>query len=302
MGDAGTLPGYIQDLIQAIERLNGLLSPLLHPNQVAAVLLKDSLGLLLKVWFDFVLRTTDLDTTRDFTQNVTIQQFEPTVQVIADSLLVLAAIWASYRIMWGHGARSQFTARVMLPRLFMGAVLINFSLPMFQAVVVASNTLCDVIQGYGTIPDWHVWWTTFTLNPNDGLWQVATTAVLVLGYDILAIAYLIRYTVLIFLAITAPLAGLMFVLPETNHLAKTWRKLFITNLFMQPVQLFVLAIGFALESGGHTPVRHLFALASLLVVFKVPGAMGGAEKAAHKLESMVHSSLTHVEHAIVRAV
>ena len=302
MGDAGKLPGYIQDLIQAIERLNGLLSPLLHPNQVAAVLLKDSLGLLLKVWFDFVLRTTDLDTTRDFTQNVTIQQFEPTVQVIADSLLVLAAIWASYRIMWGHGARSQFTARVMLPRLFMGAVLINFSLPMFQAVVVASNTLCDVIQGYGTIPDWHVWWTTFTLNPNDGLWQVATTAVLVLGYDILAIAYLIRYTVLIFLAITAPLAGLMFVLPETNHLAKTWRKLFITNLFMQPVQLFVLAIGFALESGGQTPVRHLFALASLLVVFKVPGAMGGAEKAAHKLESMVHSSLTHVEHAIVRAV
>ena len=91
------------------------------------------------------------------------------------------------------------------------------------------------------------------------------------------------------------------VLPETIHLAKLWRKLFITNLFMQPVQLFVLAIGFALESTGHTPVRHLFALASLLVVFKVPGAMGSAEKVAHKLESLLHSGLTHAEHAVVRA-
>ncbi|OLC02449.1 MAG: hypothetical protein AUI15_03700 [Actinobacteria bacterium 13_2_20CM_2_66_6] len=301
MGDATKLPEYIQQLIDAIDRLVGLLAPILHPNQVAAVLLNDSLGLLLKVWFDFVLRTTDLDTTHDFIQNATITQFEPTVQALANSALVLVTLWASYRIMWGQGLRSQFSARILLPRLFMGAVLINFALPMIQAVVAASNTLCDFVIRYGTIPDWHYWWSTFTLNPGDGLWSVFTTAVLVLGYDVLAVAYLVRYTILIFLAITAPLAGLLMVLPETIHLAKLWRKLFITNLFMQPVQLFVLAIGFALESTGHTPVRHLFALASLLVVFKVPGAMGSAEKVAHKLESLLHSGLTHAEHAVVRA-
>jgi Conjugal transfer protein TrbL len=302
MGGAGSLPGDLQQLIEAIKSLTGLLSPLLHPNLVAALLLKDSLGLLLKVWFDFVLSTTDLDTTKDFTQNAVIRMFEPVVQGVADSLLVLVVIWASYRIMWGHGVRSQFTARVLLPRLFMGAVLINFSQPMFQAVVVVSNTLCDVVQKFGTIPDWSVWWATFSLSPGDGLWQVFTTAVLVVGYDVLAVAYLVRYTVLIFLAISAPLAGLLFVLPDTNHVAKTWRKLFVTNLFMQPVQLFVMAIGFALESAGHTPVRHLFALASLLVVFKVPGAMGSAEKIAHRIEAAVHSGLTHLEHAVVQAV
>lgn len=204
--------------------------------------------------------------------------------------------------MWGHGVRSQFTARVMLPRLFMGAVLVNFALPMFQAAIGVSNTLCDVIQHFGTIPDWKVWWATFSVDPTDGLWQVVTTAILALGYDALAIAYLIRYTILIVLAITAPLAGLLFVLPETNHLAKQWRSLFVSNLFMQPMQLFVLAVGFALENGGHTPVHHLFALAALLVVFKVPGAMGGAEKAAHKLESMLHTGLTHMERAVVRAI
>lgn len=302
MGAVGSLPGDIQQLIDAIQKLIGLLWPLLHPNEVVAVLLNDSLGLLLKIWNGFVLSTTDLESTKDFTQNATIQRFEPVVQGVADSLLVLVAVWASYRIMWGHSVSGRLGARVMLPRLFMGAVLINFALPMFQAVVAASNTLCAVIKDFKTIPDMDVWWRTFTLNPVDGLLQVITTAVLVLGYDVLAIAYLVRYTVLIFLAITAPLAGLLFVLPETNHIAKLWRNLFVTNLFMQPIQLFALAIGFALDSGGYTPVRHLFALASLFVVFKVPGAIGSAEKVAHKLESTLHSGFTHLEHAVVRAI
>jgi hypothetical protein len=300
--DVGNLPDDIQALKDAIDQLVAMLRPLFHPNEVVAVLVRDSLGLLLRVWFDFVLRTTDFNTTRDFTQNVTIQTFEPAVQLLADSLLVLVAIWASYRIMCGHGVRSQFTSRVLLPRLFMGAVLINFALPVFQAAVTANNTLCDVIKGIGTIPDWHVWWTNFTLDPSQSIWEVLSTAVLVLGYDVLAVAYLIRYTVLTFLAITAPVAGLLLVLPETNHLARLWRTLFVTNLFMQPIQLFVLAIGFALENGGRTPVHHLFALASLLVVFKVPGAMGSAEKVAHKLESILHSSFAHAEHAVVKAI
>ena len=303
MSGFGDLPGSVQQLRDAIERLLALLWPLLHPNEIVKAILDDSLGLLLRVWFDFVLRTTNLDSGGDFTRNAIVLRFEPPLQAMANALLVLAVIWASYRIMWGHGGvNSHYTARVLLPRLVMGGMLINFSMPMFQALVGANNTLCDVVQGFGTIPDWKSWWATFTVNPADGLWEVLTTAVLVLGYDVLAIAYLVRYTILIFLAVTAPLAGLLFVVPDTLQLAKLWRKLFVTNLFMQPIQLFVLAIGFALDGAGHLPIRHLFALAALLVVFKVPGAMGSAEKVAHKLEATLHSGLTHVEHGIVRAV
>src|SRR5258707_7739154 len=284
MGDFGSLPQAMEQLMQSIEQLTRALWPFSHANQVAAQLLKDSLGIVLKVWFDFVLRTADIDTqpSRDFIQSTAIQRFEPTVQLVADSLLVLVVIWASYRIMWAHGVLSQFTARVLLPRLFMAAVLINFSQPMFQAAVTASNTLCGVITHFQTIPDWSSWWHTFMVNPQDSVFEVITTAALVLGYDVLAVAYIVRYTVLIVLAISAPLAALLLVLPETAHLAKLWRKLFVTNLFMQPAQLFVMAIGFALENNGFNPLRHAFALAALLVVFKVPGAMGSAENVAHK--------------------
>jgi len=107
--------------------------------------------------------------------------------------------------------------------------------------------------------------------------------------------------VLVVLAVTAPLAGLLLMLPETQHLAKAWSSHFTTNLFMQPMQLFVLSVGLALEHDGFTPVHHLFALASLLIVFKIPGAIGGAEKAAHKLESTVFTAFKQIGHALVKA-
>jgi hypothetical protein len=215
--------------------------------------------------------------------------------------LVVIAIWASYRIMWGHGLRSQYTARVLLPRLFLGVVLINFAMPLFQAAVVVNNTLCSTIQGFIALDDPSNWLANSAYSPSAGIWEIATTGILAVGYDFLAISYLVRYAILIVLAITAPIAGLMSALPETHHISKQWVSNFTTNLFMQPAQLFVLSIGFALEKNGATPLHHLFALASLLVLFKVPGALGGAEKAAHKLESTVGSALHHIEHAVAKA-
>jgi len=295
------LPDYVKSLLEAIGRLNGVLWPLVHPEQIIATLLEDSLGLLLKVWFGFILRTTDFETGRDFTTNVTIHRFEPSMQLVANAALILVVVWASYRLMWGTGVRNQYAARQLLPRLLMGTLLINFSMPLFQVVVEASNVACDAIQSFGTIPDWKTWWSNYSLDQTHGVWQVITTGALVVGYDILAVAYLVRYAILIVLAITAPIAGLLYTLPDTHHLAKHWTSLFLTNLLMQPAQLFVLAIGFALETGGHTPVHHLFALASLLIVFKVPGALGSAEKTAHKLESALTAGLKGLQHMAAHA-
>ena len=298
--DFGQL-GQLQNLVIQLTQIANVLFPFAHPTLIVKTLLDDSLGLLVKVWFGFILHTTDFETGHDFTSNSTIQAFEPKVQLIANGALTIVAIWASYRIMWGHGLRSQFTARILLPRLLMSAALINFALPLLQAVVQASNAACDAIEGFGTLPDWSNWLHNLALDPSAGTLQIVATLTLIVGYDVLGIAYVIRYTILIVLAITAPLAGLLFTLPETHHVAKQWSSIFVTNLLMQPMQLFVLAIGFALERDGYTPVHHLFALAALLVVFKVPGAMGGAEKAAHKLESALKTGFKAVEHAVAHA-
>ena len=290
-----------RELQAQLAQLVDIFWPLAHPNLVVVALLKNTVGLVLNVWFKFILSTTDFETGGDFISNATIQRFEPKVQLIANAALVLITVWASYRIMWGHGLHSQYTARILLPRLVMGAVLINFALPLFQVVVEANNALCRAIGSFGTVADPSTWLLQLVRNPFDGAWEIITTAVMAGAFDVLAIAYLVRYAILTVLAITAPIAALFFMLPETHHVWKMWFSHFITNLLMQPLQLFVLSIGFALENNGFTPLRHLFALASLLIVFKVPGAIGGSEKAAHKLESSVHTAFRHITHALAKA-
>jgi hypothetical protein len=300
--DVGTLLGELQNLVVQLTGIANALFPFAHPNLIVKSMLDDSVGLLLNVWYGFILQTTDFESTHDFTANATIQRFEPSVQLVANAALAVMAVWASYRIMWGHGLRSLYTARILLPRLMMSVVLINFALPLVQAMVDASNVVSLTIYRFGAIPeDMKVWWSGIGLDSTANLLQIVTTAVLIAGYDVLGVVYILRYTLLIVLAITAPLAGLLFTLPETHHMAKQWSSLFMTNLLMQPAQLFVLAVGFAIERNGNTPVHHLFALAALLVAFKVPGAFGGTEKVAHKLESAVKTGFKAVEHAIEQA-
>src|SRR5881409_1857158 len=292
---------WLKALYEELGRIDGYLYTIVHPNLILAKLLDDSVGLLLNIWFKFVLSTTDIETGGDFVSSATIQRFEPKVQLVANAALVLLALWASYRIMWGHGLFTQYTARILLPRLFMAAVLINFSMPLFQMGVEATNSICQALQSFSTHDDLSTFAASYNHNPNAGTWEIITTAALAAGYGVLAISYLVRYAVLIVLAVTAPFAGLLFMLPETDHLAKMWATHFTTNLFMQPAQLFVLSIGFALEHDGISPVHHLFALASLLIVFKVPGALGGSEKASHKLESFLHGAFKNIGHALAKA-
>ena len=292
---------FFKELYIELNRIDGYLYTLVHPNLVVARVLNDSVGLLLNVWFKFILSTTDFESGGDFVRNSTIQMFEPKVQVVADAALVLIALWASYRIMWGHGLFTQYTARILLPRLFMAAVLINFAMPLFQMSIGAANAISEAVRSFNSHDDLSTFASNFQYDPNAGTWEIITTAALAAAFGVLAIAYLARYAILIVLAITAPFAALLFMLPETNHISKMWTSHFTTNLFMQPAQLFVLSIGFALERDGITPVHHLFALASLLIVFKVPGALGGSEKAAHKLQSLLHESFTHLHHALARA-
>src|SRR5215472_925141 len=291
---------FLKELYLELSRIDGYLYTIVHPNLVLAKVLNDSVGLLLSVWYKFILSTTDIETGGDFVNAATIQMFEPKVQLVANAGLGIIAVWASYRIMWGHGLFTQYTARILLPRLFMAAVLINFALPLFQMSIGAANAVSQGVRSFNTYDDLATFAANFSNDPNAGTWEIITTAALAAAYGVLAVSYLVRYAILVVLAITAPLAALVFMLPETNHLSKMWMNHFTTNLFMQPAQLFVLSVGFALERTGVSPIHHLFALASLLIVFKVPGAMGGGEKAAHKLQSTLHEAAKHLVHAMAK--
>ena len=197
---------WIPQLLTELRRISGYLDTIVHPNLILAKVLQDSVGLLLNVWFKFILSTTDIETGGAFVNNLTIQRFEPKVQLVADAALVLVALWASYRIMWGHGLFTQYTARILLPRLFMATVLINFALPLFQMSVGATNAVSEAVRSFNTHDDIATFAASYTNDPSAGTWEIITTAGLAAGYGVLAISYLIRYAILIVLAITAPIA------------------------------------------------------------------------------------------------
>src|SRR5260370_8899738 len=143
---------WLHELYVELSRIEGYLYTIVHPNLILARLLDDSVGLLLNVWFKFILSTTDFETGGDFVNAAVIQRFEPQVHLVADAPLALIALCASYRIMWGHGLFTQYTARILLPRLFMAAVLINFAMPLFQMGVGATNAMSQAVQSCHT-PD-----------------------------------------------------------------------------------------------------------------------------------------------------
>jgi hypothetical protein len=165
-------------------------------------------------------------------------------------------------------------------------MLINFSVPIVQAAVDSSNALSDSVA-LATHQQILADAREFAVGDGGfpGL-QGVTLVVLFACYVVLAFAYVIRFALLVVLTILAPAAALLFVLPETHNLARLWGSLFVSALLMQPLQLLVLALGFALDASSSLPVRHVFALAAVFIAFKVPSALHSASWASSRAMGM----------------
>ena len=283
---------------------------LLDPRQwLANILQASQLGQFLEALRGYLLSTADISNGRPraFTEGGAIARYEPFSRALANAALVAVATWSSFRMMWTQSVRNRYALHLILPRLVLAIVLVNFALPLIQAAIEVNNVLCAaVLGGLGESAFSGLFKEVFVdsgkdLGSGPGL-TVLTTAALVIGFLLLALAYVIRYALLVVLAVTAPLAALCFVLPETHRYAREWGGLFVSSLFMQPMQLLILAVAFALEREGGWPVRHVFALAALWLVFKVPGALHSAGGVGTHAASSARLSATHLGKALAKGV
>jgi hypothetical protein len=288
------------DVLQALEAIRRAID--LGGNVQAFIV--ENVQLVLQALRAFVLRTGNpAAPNAPFTTVGPIQSFTPLVQVASDSALTAVITYAGFRMMWGRTtARSQFVLRVLLPRLLLAAMMINFALPLVQAAVDASNAMSDSVvlatkqQVLADAGEFGAVARTGGL----GL-QTVTMIVLFAAYAVLAFAYVVRFALLVVLTILAPAAALLFVLPETHRFAREWGGLFISALLMQPLQLLVLAVGFALDGYSTLPIRHLFALAAVWMTFKVPGALHASTAAGSKATSLAKRHITHAVKAVAKA-
>jgi hypothetical protein len=251
---------------------------------------------------DLVLSTGDpTHPGSPLTHHPAIAHFEPMVQLLANLGLVAVVLFASYRIMWGHGARSLYSVRILLPRVLLAFVLINFSIPLFQAAVDFDNALDAAVMDSTLHTALPAVLQGLSTDLSFSNLTAVVALVLFVCYVLLAFVYVIRFALLIFLAILSPLAALLLILPDTHHYAREWGSLFVSSLLMQPLQLLIISIGFVLDGSGLPIIRHLFALAAVFICFKVPGALHFSSTVGGHAGSFAKRHLVHLAHAMAKA-
>jgi len=225
-----------------------------------------------------------------------------------DTLVAGVLLFASLRSVWERTTfRSRYTLKVMLPRLMLAIVLAHFSLPLMQMAVDFDNALSRVALNLGDNirVDQLPWSPALShdavqhMTVTQDLFHAVFAVVLVVAVVILVLAYVLRYALLGVLIVMAPLAAICTTLPETRGYARTWLRLFLVTVLMQPVQLIVLRVATALafDPGGGL-VQTLYALATLFLMLKVPGALNTAAHLETKAETIGH----HLERSLRRAL
>lgn len=192
---------------------------------------------------------------------------------VADALLVLIVIWAGYTIMAGgvFGPLYQ-QAQHLLPRIVLGALVVNLSEWFAHTLIDFNNALCTLptqdLTGYLTLT-----------QHQDGNLATAVFAILLgIASVLLLVQEFVRLALIDLLIVTAPLGLLCWILPETAGWSRLWSNTLVATVLVQFLQLVALSVGGALMQYGGTLgssvggiLTLLIGVASLYTTFKIPG-------------------------------
>lgn len=239
------------------------------------------------------------------TSSATVVHYAGLMRLIADGALAGVLVWAFIGVMWQQSAYGHYRLRLLLPRLLLASVLINFSLPLIQGAIDINRALSKTVVQNSAFSLTAVAADLRADFSNPIFMAPISLAVglaLLIGFLLLLVVYTLRFALLTVLVITAPLAALLFVLHETSEHARQWSALFVTSLFMQPLQLLILGIGWSLDAQdlGLGPIRHVFALACLVLCFRVPGVLHASSLVGRKALSTGHSDAVHAWRHLVK--
>ena len=180
------------------------------------------------------------------------------VRGIADAALVLVALFAGFNVMAREHLGSPYhEAMEVIPRLILGALLVNTSLSWGQLAIDLNNALCQAL-GQTSLPAWQ-----HADSVTQALVNVIATLIYLVTSLLLVIQMLMRLALVDVLLITAPIGLLCWVLPQTNSWARLWSTTFFSVVFVQFVQVVALKLGGSLM----TDLTPTTADAGLLSVF-----------------------------------
>lgn len=229
----------------------------------------------------------------DTTKNNPIYEIWQKVRDVSNVCFVLVFLLIIYAQITNQGL-SNYGIKSMLPRLIIGAILVNVSYWISGALVDTSNVLGSSIQqfftdvrhglsSHGRLGD-ELSWTGVTgvvlagggvlgkvVVANGGIGPSLTLlTTMLVGAIVAAIVAMVilamRQALITLCIIVAPLAFVAYVLPSTNKYFDKWKDLFATMLLMFPIISFVFGAaqlaGYAIiANAGDSIIQIIIGLA-----------------------------------------
>ncbi|HEY8740602.1 MAG TPA: conjugal transfer protein TrbL family protein [Candidatus Dormibacteraeota bacterium] len=233
-----------------------------------------------------------------FTDNVVLRGVYTLTSAMAMTMLVAVLTYAFGRSMFEHSFRAKYTLKAMLPKLLVVIVLLTFGLALMQQAVDLNNAAVDSIWTYqgGLGADSNLWHLLLGGQADNIILAVLLFLVAVL-LVLLVITSVARNLLLVVLMAAAPLAFMCMLLPELETYATEWRRLFLTAVFTQVVQVLILRLALLLLFEDHGILSAIHGLVALYLVLRVPGALHAASHAESK--AMLYAK--HAGHGAVKA-
>lgn len=174
-----------------------------------------------------------------------VQQAWATIRDVSDSLLVLAVIAVGLLVMSSGVFETHYTAKLLIPRLALAAILSNTSLAICGALITLDNALVHGLLGAD--PGASTWsqLTTGLSSPAAGD-QVITSLVALAAATLavlLVVVYIGRDLLLLLATVLAPLALATQAVPHADEIARLWWRGYLGTLFLQVVQAVLISVG-----------------------------------------------------------
>jgi hypothetical protein len=197
-------------------------------------------------------------------------------RALVNVLLAVIVMWGGFNIMVKEHTRSPYhEVMELLPRLILGALAANLTLEFARFLIDANNALSAAV-GQVTLPGYDVATPT-----QEGVALIFTALAYGVVAILLVLQMLMRLALIDLLIILAPVAALLWVLPQTQGWARWWANLFPVVVFQQAIQMMVLRLGSALMveltpgSLSNALLTLLLGIAVCWLTLKVPSLLRG---------------------------
>jgi hypothetical protein len=252
---------------------------------------------------EFILFSVISNTGKDITIDAPfVKDLMDVTRLVSLGLLAVVLMWGGFAIMMNrHLGAPYHELAELLPRVAMAVALIAIFPWLAGLLIDVNNALIRATVHPDEVRNtWNeLWQQSLFVGPFIIFWIVA----LVVGV-FLAGQLLMRFVLLDILLVLAPIALMLWVLPQTRKWHEVWATLFPATVFQQAIQAWVLVIGFRLVNAvwhqtggmggtigaatgltgalgpaglaGPVILTGLTAIAVMLVALKVPGLLAHA--------------------------